>query len=98
MLVASHIKPWGAFEELRLNPSNGLCLSSIHDAAFDAGYITLDEKLAIILSPKLRQYFPQPILEQNFAPFEGQPIRLPEKLAEPDGECLRFHRENIFQN
>lgn len=98
LLIASHIKPWGKFPADRLNPRNGLCLSTLHDAAFDAGLITLDEKLGVVLSKRLRSFFPQPALEQNFAPFEGQPIRLPEKLAEPDGEFLRFHREKIFQS
>ena len=98
LLVASHIKPWGKFPDDRLNPRNGLCLSTLHDAAFDAGLITLDEKLSVVLSKRLRSFFPQPALEQNFVPFAGQPIRLPEKLAEPDGEFLRFHREEIFQN
>jgi hypothetical protein len=98
LLVASHIKPWGQFPGDRLNPRNGLCLSNLHDAAFDAGLITLDEKLGVVLSRKLRRFFPQPALEQNFVPFDGQPIRLPDKLAEPDGDFLRFHRENIFQN
>jgi len=98
LLVASHIKPWGEFPDDRLNPRNGLCLSTLHDAAFDAGLITLDEKLGVVLSKRLRSFFPQPALEQNFVPFAGQPIRLPEKLAEPDGEFLRFHREEIFQS
>jgi hypothetical protein len=98
LLVASHIKPWGKFPADRLNPRNGLCLSSLHDAAFDAGFITLDEKLGVVLSKRLRRFFPQPSLEQNFVPFEGKPIRLPEKLAEPDADFLRFHREEIFQN
>lgn len=98
LLIASHIKPWGKFPDDRLNPRNGLCLSTLHDAAFDAGLITLDEKLGVVLSKRLRSFFPQPALEQNFVPFAGQPIRLPEKLAEPDGEFLRFHREEIFQS
>jgi predicted restriction endonuclease len=98
LLVASHIKPWGKFPDDRLNPRNGLCLSTLHDAAFDAGLITLDEELSVVLSKRLRSFFPQPALEQNFVPFAGQPIRLPEKLAEPDGEFLRFHREKIFQS
>jgi putative restriction endonuclease len=97
LLVASHIKPWGKFPEDRLNPRNGLCLSALHDAAFDAGLITLDEKLSVVLSRHLRSFFPQPALEQNFLSFEGRPIRLPEKLAEPNPEFLRFHREKIFQ-
>jgi len=96
LLVASHIKPWGKFPADRLNPKNGLCLSSLHDAAFDAGLITLDENLKVLLSKRLKSYFPQPALEQNFIPFEGQPIRLPEKLAEPDPDFLSYHRTSIF--
>lgn len=98
LLVASHIKPWGKFPDDRLNPCNGLCLSTLHDAAFDAGLITLDDKLNVVLSKRLQSYFPQPALEQNFVPFEGQPIRLPEKLAEPDEAFLRYHREQVFTN
>jgi putative restriction endonuclease len=97
LLVASHIKPWSKFPTERLNPRNGLCLSSLHDAAFDDGLITLDQDLKVILSSRLRKFFPQPALEQSFLPYEGQPIRLPEKLAEPDGEFLRYHREKLFQ-
>jgi len=98
LLVASHIKPWGQFPMDRLNPQNGLCLSTLHDAAFDAGLITLDEKLNVVLSKRLRSFFPQPALELNFVPFEGAPIRLPEKLVEPDAGFLCFHREEIFRS
>ena len=97
LLVASHIKPWGKFPNDRLDPRNGLCLSSLHDAAFDSGLITLDERHRVVLSKRLKSHFPQPVLEQNFVPFEGQPIRLPEKLAEPDGEFLKYHREKVFE-
>jgi putative restriction endonuclease len=97
LLVASHIKPWGLFPNDRLNPQNGLCLSTLHDAAFDAGLITLDEKLNVVLSKQLRKFFPQPALEVNFVPFEGARIRLPDKLAEPEASFLSFHRDEIFQ-
>jgi putative restriction endonuclease len=98
LLVASHIKPWSRFPDCRLNLRNGLCLSSLHDAAFDAGLITLDENLRLVLSRKLRSFFPQSALEQNFAPYEGKTIHLPEKLAEPHADFLRFHREEIFED
>ena len=97
LLVASHIKPWGKFPDERLNPCNGLCLSTLHDAAFDSGLITLDENFKVVLSKRLRSFFPQPALEQNFIPFEGKPIRLPEKLAEPDIGFLNYHRQSIFK-
>jgi len=96
LLVASHIKPWSAFADCRLDPRNGLCLSSLHDAAFDSGLITLDEEFRVVLSKRLKDHFPQPTLEQNFVPFEGREIRQPDKLAEPNGEFMEYHREEIF--
>lgn len=96
LLVASHIKPWREFPEARLDARNGLCLSCLHDAAFDDGLITLDEKLNVVLSSHLKRYFPQPALEENFLPFEGKPIRLPEKIAEPDADFLEYHRKIVF--
>jgi putative restriction endonuclease len=97
LLVASHIKPWSDFPEERLNPRNGLCLSSIHDAAFDSGLITVDEQCRLLLSKELKSYFPQPALEQSFVRFEGKQIRLPEKVAEPAQEFLTFHRDKVFK-
>ena len=97
LLVASHIKPWGKFPDDRLNPRNGLCLSSLHDDAFDSGLITIGESLDVVLSKRLKKFFPQPTLEQNFVPFEGKSIRMPDKLAEPDAEFLRYHRDFVFQ-
>jgi putative restriction endonuclease len=96
LLVASHIKPWRDFPADRLNPRNGLCLSSLHDAAFDAGLITLDDKMRVVIGKKLKCYLPQPALERNFTSYEGQPIYLPEKLAEPDRSCLEYHRTEVF--
>ncbi len=94
LLIASHIKPWrDSSDSERINPRNGLCLSSLHDAAFDYFLITLDEDLKVVLSPRLKKHFPQPMLEQNFCPFEGQRIDLPNKLAGPDPEFLKVHRD-----
>ncbi|HKR61616.1 MAG TPA: HNH endonuclease [Pyrinomonadaceae bacterium] len=97
LLVASHIKPWRDFPEERLNPRNGLCLSSLHDAAFDDGLITLDKKLCLVLGKRLKGYFPQAMLEESFVPFEGKKIRLPKKIAEPDPDFLHHHRDVIFR-
>ncbi|HEX4085784.1 MAG TPA: HNH endonuclease [Chthoniobacteraceae bacterium] len=97
LLVASHIMPWRDFPNERLNPSNGLCLSSLHDAAFDSGLITLNDGLCLVLSKRLRSYLPQAALDYNFESFEGTPIRLPEKLAKPDPKFLDYHRRIIFQ-
>ena len=68
----------------------------MHDAAFDDGLITLDEKRRLILSKRLRSYLPQQSLNNNFVAFEGKVIDPPEKLAEPDEAFLSYHRTEIF--
>ncbi|MEU2200575.1 HNH endonuclease [Isoptericola sp. NPDC019482] len=40
-LVASHIVPWSEDKTIRLDPSNGICLSTFVDRAFDAGFVTI---------------------------------------------------------
>ena len=98
LLVASHITPWRMSREHRLDPRNGLCLSSLHDRAFDAGLITLDENLRLVLSRQLRDLLPRNSIEQNFLQFEQTAIRLPEKVvAQPSQIHLEYHRHNIFK-
>ena len=53
LLVSSHIVPWSKDEKNRLNPHNGLCLNSIHDKAFDKGFITVTSEFRI----KVSKYF-----------------------------------------
>ena len=52
LLVASHIVPWRIDEINRLNPKNGLCLSMLHDKAFDAGIISISENMTVMVSRK----------------------------------------------
>lgn len=52
LLVASHIVPWRVDAANRLNPRNGLCLSMLHDKAFDAGIITITESLTVRVTQK----------------------------------------------
>jgi hypothetical protein len=46
-LVASHIVPWSLDPSIRLDPSNGLCLSSLMDRAFEKGYICIQDDLSV---------------------------------------------------
>jgi len=94
LLVASHIRPWRDFPHERLDPSNGLCLSSLHDRAFDEGLITLDEGFRVVLSKGLRGYLPHPALEESFVRYEGKKIQLPRKLAEPSHKTLNSVERN----
>ncbi len=94
LLIASHISPWSEAPEHRLNPSNGLCLSSLHDRAFDQGLITFNQHLEMVLSPAIKK-LKSPIGEESFARYEGVQIRMPIH-GHPDERLLAYHREKVF--
>lgn len=97
LLVASHIVPWKADEKNRLNPRNGLCLSALHDKAFDRGLITITDKFRVQVSPALYAFDREPFIKETLLSLNGKPIMLPEKFA-PDAAFLKWHREEIFLN
>ncbi|PIS18476.1 MAG: restriction endonuclease [Zetaproteobacteria bacterium CG_4_10_14_0_2_um_filter_55_20] len=94
LLIASHIVPWSKDRENRLNPRNGLCLSALHDKAFDRGLISLDDDFRVILSKELEQQ-KEPFVQQFFLPLAGQAIMLPERFI-PDRSFLERHRKVVF--
>jgi len=55
LLRASHMMPWSHCETdaQRLDVHNGLLLSALWDAAFDAGLVTFDDSGMILASPRL---------------------------------------------
>jgi len=93
MLVASHILPWSEHPAERLNPANGLCLSRIHDVAFDRHLITFDEDYRLVLSKELKSECSNSVLKESFAVFEGKRINLPEEALVPNKAFLSKHRE-----
>lgn len=97
LLVASHILPWSRFPEHRIDPCNGLCLSRLHDAAFDHGLITFDAQNRLVLSRRLKDHLPNDSLQQNFVAFAGSQIRSPERFP-PSKAFLSQHREQVFQD
>lgn len=94
LLIASHIVPWRDDPANRLSPRNGLCLSALHDRAFDQGLISLDSDFRLLISPQVKSHDDPFVVDSLFA-YRGKPIRLPDKFA-PDPQFLRYHRENIF--
>lgn len=97
LLIASHILPWGGHEQERLNVRNGLCLSRLHDAAFDRGLITFDDKLCLVLSLELRSELPKRAVAENFGAYEGIALHLPGDAVLPKMEFLATHRATIFR-
>lgn len=97
LLIASHILPWGTHVTERLNVRNGLCLSRLHDAAFDQGLITFDDHLRLVLSARLQAALPQKTVVENFGAYEGVPLQLPSDALSPDPAFLAEHRRTLFR-
>lgn len=97
LLIASHILPWANHPVERLNVHNGLCLSRIHDAAFDQGLIAFDDSLQLVLSKRLHDQLPNPAIDDFFAKYEGKALHLPADAALPDAAFLAKHRKTIFK-
>jgi putative restriction endonuclease len=95
LLVASHIVPWRTDPSNRLNPKNGLCLSAIHDRAFDLGLIAISDDCRLLLSNRLRHSGANAYIGYSFRSYAGKTITRPEKFS-PDSEFLKYHRENVF--
>jgi hypothetical protein len=97
LLIASHILPWGTHVAERLNVRNGLCLSRLHDAAFDRGLIAFDDKLRLLLSPRLKAELPQRSVAENFGAYAGGTLHFPDDAALPELAFLSQHRTTIFR-
>ena len=97
LLVASHILPWSLAETERLNVRNGLCLSRLHDAAFDIGLIAFDASMRLALSPRLKAELPQRSVKENFGAYAGQSLKFPDDAVLPDEKFLATHYATIFK-
>ncbi|MHB1245395.1 MAG: DNA (cytosine-5-)-methyltransferase [Sulfuriferula sp.] len=96
LLIASHIVPWSKDKANRLNPSNGLCLSALHDKAFDVGLITLTDDFRVIASDHLRK-LNDLFINSVILPLHGKLIEMPGRFL-PDRAFIERHRADIFQS
>ncbi|MGW8123777.1 HNH endonuclease [Roseivirga echinicomitans] len=94
-LVASHIKPWAKDKANRLNPHNGLCLNSIHDKAFDKGFITITPDYKVLISNFFDNYSAEQAVNIFFEKYDKQKIKLPDRFM-PSKEFLDYHHQKIF--
>ena len=95
LLIASHIIPWSEAKENRLNPSNGLCLSAIHDRAFDKGLITVMPDYTVRISKELKENVNNSQQMQLLIMSDKQLIKLPENFL-PNKNFLDWHNKNVF--
>lgn len=94
LLTASHIVAWAEDPGHRVDPTNGLCLNRLHDAAFDRHLVTFDAGRRLVFGHRLRamdrhDWFPRSFLES-----EGRPLR--ESQRHPISDVLlQRHRERF---
>ncbi|PWS27704.1 restriction endonuclease [Pedobacter yonginense] len=96
LLVSSHILPWAKDESNRLNPRNGLCLNTLHDKAFDKGYITIRPDYTVKISSLCKEILGGEAVEELFTKYDNRSISLPDKFL-PGREFLDYHYSEIFK-
>lgn len=85
-LVASHIVPWSEDESIRLDPANGICLSTLVDRAFDTGYLVVHEDYRVHVNWNC--VGTDEALRAVLGPYDGQKLSLPAAFP-PNPEFLR---------
>jgi putative restriction endonuclease len=93
-LIASHIIPWSQKEEVRTDPTNGLCLSATFDRLFDSGLVTFSEEYKITVSKIILNNADDRMFDL-ICKYNDKPMIAPQKFM-PSLKCLEWHRENIF--
>jgi putative restriction endonuclease len=88
LLTASHIVGWAEDVDLRVNPTNGICLNALHDRAFDRHLISFADDLTLVVSKRLK------MTTENRPFFEGRKLQLPKRFR-PARDCLIRHRDAL---
>ncbi|GGM37530.1 hypothetical protein GCM10011608_22670 [Micromonospora sonchi] len=93
VLQAAHIRPLPLGGEHRLD--NGLLLKSDVHILFDHGYLGVDPKYRLVVSPRLRSEFGN---GDQFYARAGTQIALPESRRDwPKSEFLEWHIDTVFK-
>ena len=88
-LVASHIVPWSKDQSIRLDPSNGICLSLLVDRAFEAGYLQIEDDYLIRVD--FGRLGNDQVLRSQLEQYDGKKLHAPETEA-PRAEYLKRRR------
>ncbi len=95
LLVASHIVPWFANKQERLNPENGICLSSLYDMAFDKGLISFTNDKRVLFSTRLKENVGKEYYAKYFESISNTTLLKPKKYP-INTQFLEWHRDCIF--
>ncbi|MFI9575267.1 HNH endonuclease [Microbispora rosea] len=92
VLQAAHIRPVTAGSEHRLD--NGLLLRSDVHTRVDRGYLAVDPRHRLLVSPRLREEFGN---GEEFYRRAGQEITVPDRPRDrPNREALEWHLDEVF--
>jgi putative restriction endonuclease len=93
-LDAAHIQPYGEGGDHEV--TNGLLLRRDIHSVFDAGYVTFDDDLRMVVSDRVRTDFNN---GNEYRRLHGSKLIVPENVAlMPDVEQLRWHQQNKFMS
>jgi hypothetical protein len=100
LLRASHIKPWAVSNQReRVDVHNGLVACPLHDAAFDQGYLAIDDSYHIRKSKLLLESIEHGDYQVGL--FFEEALRmnllLPSSAKMPAQEYLEYHRLHCFR-
>jgi hypothetical protein len=88
-LIGSHIVPWSDDQTIRLDPSNGICLSLFVDRAFEKGYLQIDDDFTVRINWK--KVGTDEATKMLLKKHDGQKLNLPSKQL-PKVEYLQRRR------
>ena len=98
LLDAAHIVPDADIDLGQPDVRNGVCVSKIHHAAYDANLIGIDPDYKIHVAETLMEMHDGPMLEQGIKALEGRVLRLPShKDAWPDRDRLAIRFETFWK-
>ncbi len=93
VLQAAHIRPLPQGGQHRLD--NGLLLRSDVHTLYDRGYLAVDPRHRLLVSPRLREEFGN---GEQFYARAGQPITVPARRPDrPSREFLEWHLDEVFK-
>jgi hypothetical protein len=93
-LIAAHIVPWSKDQTIRLDPSNGICLSSLVDRAFESGYLIIEDDFTIRINNEL--IGTDSSLRSYLEPYDGARLYVPSEGA-PRVEYLQRKRALVLE-
>ncbi|HTH62546.1 MAG TPA: HNH endonuclease signature motif containing protein [Paraburkholderia sp.] len=93
-LVASHIVPWSQDQSIRLDPSNGICLSLLMDRAFELGHLLIEDDLTVRID--WTKVGDDAMLRRQLEPHDGQKVT-PPAVAAPRVAYLQRRRTLVAQ-